>query len=322
MSRLCLFGTLLLTGTALAADGSVGTQHRLSVLIVDGMNNHDWPRATKILTAVLADSGLFTVNVSTSPPKNAPKKAWNAWRRNVPTKMQVSARRDLAGYYAHCTAIDDMVGNLLKTLEATGMEPDTIVVSTSDHGDMLGSHNQYKKQRPYEESIRVPLLIRYPAVLGKNGRKLEARINTEDLMPTLLGLCGVKIPESVEGLDFSAHIRGGECPGDGAVVITCPQPFGQFLRRNGGREYRGIRTARYTYVRDLNGPWLLFDNEQDPHQMRNLCNQPVYAELQTRLDSQLRKKLKEHGDEFLPVPVYLERWGYKVDADGTVPYRN
>ena len=95
-----------------------------------------------------------------------------------------------------------------------------------------------------------------------------------------------------------------------------------FLRRNGGREYRGIRTARYTYVRDLNGPWLLFDNEQDPYQMKNLCNQPVHAELQARLDWQLKKKLKEQGDEFLPGPVYLERWGYKVDAGGTVPYRN
>jgi len=241
-------------------------------------------------------------------------------RPNVPAEMQARARRDLAGYYAHCTAIDDMVGELLKTLKTSGMDRDTIVVFTSDHGDMLGSHNQYKKQRPYEESLRVPLLIRYPAGLGDKGQKLNALINTEDLMPTLLGLCGVKIPETVEGLDFSGHMRGGECPGDGTAVVTCPQPFGQFLRRNGGREYRGIRTLRYTYVRDLNGPWLLFDNEQDPYQMKNLCNQPEQAKLQACLDKQLKRKLKQQGDEFLPGDKYLKQWGYEVDANGTVPY--
>jgi len=243
-------------------------------------------------------------------------------RPNVPPPMRKSARRDLAGYYAHCSAIDEMVGQLLDTLRQTGQDRNTIVVFTSDHGDLLGSHGYYKKQQPYDESIRVPLLIRYPAEFGEKGRQLDVPINTEDLMPTLLGLCGVDVPKTVEGLDFSGHLRGGPSPGDGAALIICAQPFGQWSRRRGGREYRGLRSQRYTYVRDLNGPWLLFDNDQDPYQENNLCNQPDHADLQTRLDALLIRKLKQSGDEFLPGSKYIERWGYEVDSDGTVPYRN
>ncbi|HYW79816.1 MAG TPA: sulfatase [Thermoguttaceae bacterium] len=243
-------------------------------------------------------------------------------RPNVPEAMHKQVRRDLAGYYAHCTAIDEMVGRLLQTLKETGLAENTIVVFTADHGDMLGSQGAYKKQRPFDESIRVPLLFHAPSLLGQGGRTLDARINTEDLMPTLLGLCGVDPPASVEGLDYSQYIRGGKSPGDGAAVVTCVQPFGQWTRRQGGRECRGLRTDRYTYVRSLDGPWLLFDNEKDPYQMTNVCNLPEYAEVQARLDKQLMAKLTQQGDEFLPGPVYLERWGYKVDAGGTVPYTN
>jgi len=94
------------------------------------------------------------------------------------------------------------------------------------------------------------------------------------MMPTILGLCGVAIPNSVEGLDYSGYLQGGKNPSDGATLISCAAPFGQWPRAKGGREYRGIRTLRYTYVRDLNGPWLLFDNEKDPYQLNNLVAQP------------------------------------------------
>src|SRR5207244_9584863 len=116
-------------------------------------------------------------------------------------------RKDLSGYYAHCAALDDCVGQLLTTLEETGLDRNTIVLFTSDHGDMLGSHGMQKKQKPYDESVRVPFLIRLPKTLGTKSRKLEAPINSEDIMPTLLGLCGVPIPKTVQGLDFSNYIR-------------------------------------------------------------------------------------------------------------------
>ncbi|HOC57386.1 MAG TPA: sulfatase [Verrucomicrobiota bacterium] len=241
-------------------------------------------------------------------------------RENVPEAERARARKLLAGYYAHCTALDDCFGELRRTLRQTGLEQNTLLVFTSDHGDMLGSQGAYKKQVPWDEAIRVPLLVRWPHGLGAKPRRLDAPINSEDLMPTLLGLCGAPIPKSVEGLDYSRYLRGEKNPGDGATVILCASPFGEWVRRIGGREYRGVRTARYTYVRDLKGPWLLYDNQTDPCQTNNLVNLPKYAKRQAKLEATLARKLKERHDEFLPGEAYIQQWGYKVDANGTVPY--
>jgi arylsulfatase A-like enzyme len=139
-------------------------------------------------------------------------------------------------------------------------------------------------------------------------------------MPTLLGLAGVKIPKTVEGLDFSKHLRGGAAPGGGAALIACYAPFGQWTRKGGGREYRGVRTERYTYVRSLDGPWLLFDNQSDPFQMKNLCGDPQSAALQKELDALLQRKLRDTHDDFQPAAKYIEKWRYVTDANGTVRY--
>ncbi|MFB0524882.1 MAG: sulfatase, partial [Phycisphaerae bacterium] len=77
---------------------------------------------------------------------------------------------------------------------------------------------------------------------------------------------------------------------------------------------------RYTYVRDLKGPWLLYDNQQDPYQLNNLCDKPRFSKLQKRLESILSEKLKETNDDFLPGAEYIKKWGYVVDESGTVPY--
>ena len=242
-------------------------------------------------------------------------------RPNVPPSHAVPSRAALAGYYAHCTALDDCFADLLRTLDETGLAANTIVVFTSDHGDMIGSQAQQRKQRPWEESVRIPMLWRLPKSLGIAPRRTPATLNTEDIMPTLLALCGRPIPKSVEGLDFSGHLRGGADPSGGATVIRCTSPFGEFTRDNGGKEYRQLRTARYSYARDLAGPWLLYDHERDPYELDNLVNKPEHAKLQAELDALLRKKLAEQRDEFRPGADYIAQWGYKVDARGTVPIR-
>jgi arylsulfatase A-like enzyme len=242
---------------------------------------------------------------------------------NVPPSVADRARRDLAGYYAHCSALDACLGELLDALRALDLEENTLLVFTSDHGSMLGSQGHFNKQRPWDESVRVPFLLRWPALLGRAPRRSDALLDAPDLMPTLLGLCGLPVPPGVEGLDFSGHIRGGPDPSDGAALLLCPHPFGQFTRaRHGGREYRGLRTRRHTYVRTLDGPWLLYDNETDPHQLHNLVDSPAHAALRADLEARLQRKLQALGDEFLPGMEYIRRWNYAVDADGTVPYQN
>jgi len=241
-------------------------------------------------------------------------------RPNVPVEMQVKAKKSLAGYYAHCTALDNMLADVLKTLDETGIRENTVVMFTSDHGDLLGSHNAFKKQQPYEESIRIPMLIDHPGI--KSG-EYKALINSYDIMPTLLGLTGIDIPKSVEGYDFSKYLMSQSPLPDTVTMISCVQPFGQWNRlQHSGKEYRGLVSLRYTYTRDLNGPWQLFDNENDPYQMNNLVGNPSFSGLQNDIDALLTQKLKETGDEFLPGMEYVRQWGYPVDKRETVPYKN
>lgn len=241
-------------------------------------------------------------------------------RPNVPPDCAAKARRDLAGYYAHISALDRCVGDLRQTLAETGLAENTLFVFTSDHGDMLGSQGQQRKQRPWDESILIPFHLRWPAGLGDGPRTVEKFLDAPDIMPTLLALAGLAVPETVEGMDLTSFIDGRPPPEDDGALMTCVSPFGEFIRRQGGREYRGIRTARYTYVRDLEGPWLLYDNRADPYQLNNLVNRPESAEAQGHLDAILSRRLAETDDAFLPAEEYIRRWGYTVDADGTVPY--
>ncbi|MCL4691787.1 MAG: sulfatase [Candidatus Hydrogenedentes bacterium] len=279
-----------------------------------------------------AAKGPFALFLSWGPPHNpyqtAPEEyhamydpATLELRPNVTPEIEESARKDLAGYYAHCTALDQCVGDLRKTLRDEGIADDTIFVFTSDHGDMLGSQGEIRKQRPWDESLRVPFLIEYPRVLGTDARSDELIINSPDIMPTLLGLSGIAVPRTVQGTDYSPVLRGESNYRPEGALMSCLNPFGEWTREKGGREYRGVRTMRYTYVRSLDGPWLLYDNETDPYQMENLCNTPGAASVQARLDGLLNQILDDVGDEFLPGAEYVRRWGYETDEHGTVPYK-
>lgn len=262
-----------------------------------------------------------------TPLETAPESCKNIYRNkqlklrpNVPSDLSNKAIADLVGYYGHITALDSCIGVLQHTLEETGLDENTIFIFTSDHGSMVQSHGFMHKQVPYEESINVPLLIRYPELFGNKGKKNDMLINSPDLMPTLLGLCGLPIPLTVEGEDRSPALLGKIKDTTEAVLIACYQPFGQWLRNMGGKEYRGVRTKQYTFVRDLEGPWLLFDNQKDKYQMNNLVNQPEYTDIQKELDKRLNELLKKTNDEFRPGMEYVKKWGYVVDETETVPY--
>ena len=233
-------------------------------------------------------------------------------RPNVPDELKEKAQQDIAGYYAHIAALDQCVGELLKSIQDSGIEEDTIFIFTSDHGDMLYSHGQVKKQKPWDESIRVPFLLRYPKL---DACQIKKPVNTPDLMPTLLSLCGLRIPDSVEGQNYAALLSGNEPDGDGAAIIECPVPFHQWNYQRGGREYRGLRTTRYSYVRDLQGPWLLYDNQNDEFQQHNLIGKPEYADVQQDLERQLETALQARGDAFLSGDHYMQTWNYEWDGN-------
>ncbi len=247
-------------------------------------------------------------------------------RPNVRPHREAHAREQLTGYYAHITAIDRCVGRLDRALADAGLREDTIFIFTADHGDMVesqwdlsGPARGTRKQQPYDESILVPLLLRYPARFGHDPRELTAPFAAPDLMPTLLALAGVAIPDTVEGIDLSGHLDGGPAPDRAGVLIANYHPFADWRTERGGRPYRGIRTARHTFVRDRNGPWMLFDNREDPYQLTNLVNKAAAADLQQRLDAELGRILAAQGDAFEPPEALRQRWGYTLDDDEAIP---
>ena len=274
----------------------------------------------------------FFLYLSWGPPHNpystAPEKYRKVYadksriklRPNVPDSLADKAREQLAGYYAHCLALDDYIGKLQNAIKAAGIEDNTIFIFTSDHGDMLQSHGQFAKQKPWDESIKVPFIIKYPAKLT-SPKVINTPFVSVDIMPTLLGLSGLKIPNSVEGTDFSSYLLGKENIDIKSGLILCPVPFHEWSRIRGGKEYRGVRTERYTYVKDLNGPWLLFDNEEDPYQQNNLANNPEYANIQNELNEELNRQLTESNDEFKDADYYMNKWDYTYDALDTIVFK-
>lgn len=233
---------------------------------------------------------------------------------NVPEETAEQARKELAGYYAHCSALDADFGKLMATLSETGLDKDTIVIFTSDHGDMLGSQGAFRKQRPWAESARVPFLVRHTQITEP--RVEHTPIDAPDMMPTLLSLAGLSVPDSVQGLDFSRTITEGEPCGIEHALLALYSPFHEWWYNNGGRALRGLHDERYTYVRTLDGPWLLYDNHDDPQQMNNLIDNPDCAEQVKALDSALTERLKAVGDDFVSGKEIMKREGYDCHPNG------
>ncbi|MBM3763024.1 MAG: sulfatase [Acidobacteria bacterium] len=226
-------------------------------------------------------------------------------RDNVPASHKEEALKNLGGYYSHIAALDDCVKQITDAIDATGKAEDTILVFTSDHGDMLQSQGLHHKQQPWDESIRVPMLIRYPRLLGRKRRTSITPIDVPDIMPTMLGLAGLPKVESAQGVDYSPLIRGKRKDDpEPAALLNLPASF-SVVRRQGFAEYRGLRTPQHTFVRSIHGPWLLYDNLKDPYQKSNLIGKD--NALQSRMERRLDSMLKNAGDEFLPGARYVER---------------
>jgi arylsulfatase A-like enzyme len=203
-------------------------------------------------------------------------------RRAVLEDDERLKRQNIQGYYAHTVALDDCIGKTRDALKQAGLAEDTILVFSSDHGDMLGCHRMALKQMPFEESINVPFLVEYARTVPR-GKRSDALITPIDVMPTLLSLAGLKCPE-VDGKDLSDAVKSLASDQRDAVLIMKLVPGGGPYTINAITPWRGVRTKRHTYVNLLDhGPWLLYDNQEDPYQLNNLINKPEHARLQAKL---------------------------------------
>ena len=226
--------------------------------------------------------------------------------RGVPENAPDIARRNdwpnYQGYHAHITAIDEELGRVVIALGEMGLSGETIIVYTSDHGSMFGSHGVGSKRQPFEESIRVPFLVQWPGVVPR-GLKSEALFGSIDIMPTLCGLAELPVPPECEGRDFSPLLTGGEGP----------DPECQFIMHiskenaSGGNNhpaplFRGVRTKTHTFAVKPGGEGFLFDNRRDPYQLKNLYAEPAAAPIRKELEALTRQCIESAQDPFeLPV---------------------
>jgi arylsulfatase A-like enzyme len=201
--------------------------------------------------------------------------------------------------------LDWNIGRLLRAIDEAGIGDNTIVVFTSDHGEMMGAQGRRAKNIFYEEAVRVPFLVRWPGRIPA-GTTSDACLNTPDIMPTLLGMCGLPIPAKVEGADLS-HCAFGK---------SGPEPEAAFMQNTGacaiwedGYEWRALRSQQYTYaIYRKDRKELLFDNLKDPYQLHNLAGRPGQEQTLNHFRTQLKTRMNELGDTFEASTWYRDHW--------------
>ncbi len=236
-------------------------------------------------------------------------------RPNVPAgKPRDFAEKNLPDYYGMIEKIDEEFGRLTKALSDAGVADDTIVIFSSDHGDMIGSQGYKAKRWPYEESARIPYLIRYPRDL-KAGVQIDDPFSIIDAYPTIAGLAGLSAAKNVDGLDFSSFFRAsgkplaGKAPKPPRDFVYLEMPYA-FVPWPG---WRAIRTRDAMYARIVDKPWLLYNLKKDPYETNNLI--ATDDTLTKQMDEQLAAAMKQYGDS----------WSEKVatgDIDQWLPGAN
>jgi arylsulfatase A-like enzyme len=214
-------------------------------------------------------------------------------------------RAAIAGYYAHVTAIDRNIGRLMEALDKLGLRDDTIFVFSSDHGDMLWAHGRVKKQQPWEESIHVPLIMRWPGHLPA-GEVRDTLISVVDYTPTFLGMMGIEVPALMNGIDLSATLLGRGDREQSSVFIN---EYVSFDQARVYQPWRGVRTKRYTYARWLQGGAVLYDNQEDPYQLHNLMHESGHEALEEVLERELQGWLERLGDDFVAGEEHIHQIG-------------
>jgi arylsulfatase A-like enzyme len=244
--------------------------------------------------------GPFSLFLSFGPPHN-PYKAPQGYvtmyggKTLTPRPNARGTGTDtLRQYYAMVTSLDTCVGRISAALSEAGVADNSILVFTSDHGDMLGSQGESLKQRPWEESINIPFIVRYPGTI-QAGQRRDWIVSSVDVMPTLLGLCDIPVPSNVQGLDYSATFTGqSKKERDAAFLFNVAAGSGPPL------DWRGIRTKEWNCAFNTKGDWVMYDLKNDPYQRKNLVRDPQWSDTRNGLRRQL-DALRDELGEALPL---------------------
>jgi iduronate 2-sulfatase len=220
-----------------------------------------------------------------------PKRVENDWadipkpginyKTSVNMKMDIRRQKKaVGGYYASVAFMDAQVGKVMNALKEAGLEDETIVIFTSDHGYHLGEHDFWAKVSLLDQSSGVPLIISVP---GKKPAICSSLVELLDLYPTVATLCGLGVPKHVQGKDISATLDDPEQRVRNAAFSVAPMRRGFLLRED--------KYAFIQYDEDASGGIELFDTEQDPHQFTNLATNAEYADVVDGFKKKMADKL-------------------------------
>ncbi len=205
-------------------------------------------------------------------------------------------------YLATLLSVDESVGRIYRALEESGQLDRTVVVFTSDNGFVLGEHGRVDKRTMYEESIRVPLLVRYPALV-RPGTVIPQMVLNQDLAPTLIELAGAEPLDDITGRSVVPLLRNDATTWRDAFVYE----YNYEVQFPYTPNVRGVRTDRWKFIRYPNGddtpdPFTaeLYDLEADPYELRNLIDDPAHAGRRQDLERLLEEQSAAVGPDRLP----------------------
>ena len=202
-------------------------------------------------------------------------------------------QRYMHDYLGCIAAVDDNVGRMLDYLDANGLAENTIVIYGSDQGFYLGEHGWYDKRWMFEESLRMPLLVRWPGVVEAETRT-GAMVQNIDYAPTFLEVAGVAVPVEMQGRSILPVLRsGGEKPADWRDAIYYAYYENDAVHMVPMHD--GVRTERYKAMYfPRTREWNLFDLETDPQEMRSVHADPAYAEILRELQARYRQLHRQY----------------------------
>lgn len=230
------------------------------------------------------DKNLTPTDLKKEPPKGLSGQELKKWQY----------QRYMRDYLACIASVDDNVGRLLDYLGKAGLADNTIVIYTSDQGFFLGDHNWYDKRFMYEESLKMPFLVRWPGQI-KAGTVSDGMILNVDFAPTLLAAAGLKVPADMQGRSFLPLLRG-EQPKDWRTSMY--YRYYHYPMHHRVQPHYGVRTQEHKliYFNKID-QWELFDLRKDPHEVKNVYGDPQYAETVKTLKTEMYRLKKELKDE-------------------------
>ena len=234
--------------------------------------------------AMRIDKHLTPTDVKREPPKGLSELELKKWKY----------QRYMRDYLACVESVDDNIGQLLEYLDKNGLTENTIVIYTSDQGFFLGDHNWFDKRFMYEESLRMPFLIRWPTVV-KAGSVNNGMIINVDFAPTLLAAAGEKVPDDMQGHSFLPLLKG-ETPKGWQTSMY--YRYYHYPMHHAVQPHLGVRTERYKliYFNKLD-QWELFDLDKDPREVKNIYSDPSSAVIVKTLKEEMYRLKKELQDE-------------------------